>query len=112
MDYRRLYIKLFYQRALHADVIIFLDVPRHKCIWYVLKRSMLNFGKVLRGSPENCKQRLFSFEFVKFLKWVWDFNKINRKSVLDILNEFKDKKQISILKSLREIDTITLFPSE
>jgi adenylate kinase family enzyme len=100
------YIKLLPQRARHADVIIFLDVPRYKCLWYVLKRSALNLGKVLPGSSQGCRQRLLSIEFVKFLKWVWDFNKRYRKTILDIMNQFQNTKTVHTLKSPQEINKL------
>ncbi|MGC2310124.1 MAG: hypothetical protein WA432_00710 [Candidatus Babeliaceae bacterium] len=111
-----LYVKVLQQRVAHADVVIFLDMPRFLCIWYVLKRAIVNFGKVIPGDPENCRQQIFSFEFLRFLKWVWDFNNRYRQMILNILHndEFKDsantesssgqgKKQIYILRSSKEI---------
>jgi adenylate kinase family enzyme len=100
------YIKLFYYRANQADIIIFLDIPRYRCIWNVIKRSGVNLGKVLLGSAEGCQQRLFSFEFLKFLKWIWDFNRRNRKTILSILNDVKEEKQVYIIKSFKEIDEL------
>ncbi len=97
------YYRLFYWRACHADVIIFLDVPRYKCIWYVIKRSILNFGKIIPGSPKECKQQLFSFKYLEFLHWVWTFNKCYREAIIRELDTFKDEKQVYILKSFREI---------
>jgi adenylate kinase family enzyme len=97
------YLKLLYKRVLHADVVIFLDVPRYKCLWYVLKRAVLNWGTVIPGNPQQCEQRLFSFEFLRFLNWVWNFNKKHREQVMRILEEFKGKKQIYRVKSLGEV---------
>lgn len=31
------YSKNFPERFVHADVIIFLDMPRYLCIWYILR---------------------------------------------------------------------------
>ncbi len=103
------YYRVFYKRAFYANVIIFLDVPRYKCIWYVIKRAFLNRGIVLPGSPENCPQRLLSIEFLQFLKWVWHFNKLYKNMILTILEEYKDEKQIYILKSFKEIDDFFNF---
>ena len=97
------YLKLLQHRILHADVVIFLDMPRYQCIWYVLKRSIFNFGKVIPGNPEHCKQQIFSFKFLDFLKWVWNFNYRRRPLIVNILDEFKDATQIYILTSQKEI---------
>lgn len=96
------YYRLFYYRACFADIIIFLDVPRFKCLWYVIKRSMLNWGKIIPGNPKECKQELFSFKFLEFLYWIWTFNKRYRSAIMRELNELKDEKQIYILTSLKE----------
>lgn len=98
------YTNLLYHRLMHADVIIFLDVPRYKCIWYVLKRAIKYQGKEIPGSPEGCQQRIFSFAFLSFLKWVWQFNKRNRKTIKHMLDELKDEKEIYVLKSIDEMD--------
>lgn len=100
-----IYLKLLHERVTYADVIIFLDVPRSVCIWRVLKRAVTNYGQDIPGNPEKCKQRLFSFKFLEFLKWIWNFNNRHRQVVLDVLREFKDKKQIYILRSPEEITT-------
>lgn len=94
------YYRHFYERACYADVIIFLDVPRYKCIWYVLKRSVINWGKIIPGNPKDCKQELLSFKFLEFLYWVWTFNKRYRAAIMHELKEFHHEKQIYILKSL------------
>lgn len=97
------YIRNFPYRAIKADVIIFLDVPRYKCIWHVVKRAIIHHGKVLPGSPPGCKQRLWGSEFIEFLQWIWHFNRRFRRLILSILDELKDCKQIYIVKSYKEL---------
>ena len=99
------YHKLLYLRAINSDVIIYLDIPRHKCIFRVIKRAWLNLGKIIPGSPK-AEQNLFTFEFIKFLKWIWDFDKRNKAMIRTILNELKDEKKIYILRSQKEIDNL------
>ena len=48
------YIRVLHERISHADVIIFLDMPRFLCIWRVVKRSMMHFGTVIPGNPQGC----------------------------------------------------------
>ena len=93
---------------MHANVIIFLDVPRYKCIWYVLKRAVIHWGKEIPGNPKDCKQRLFSIKFWHFLKWIWKFNQRYRRGILDTLDELKDTKKMYILKSIDEIDKMII----
>ncbi len=100
-----IYFKLLRERVQHADVVIFVDTPRSVCIWRVLKRAIIHHGQDIPGNPENCKQRLFSVKFLEFLQWIWNFNMRHRPLVMDVLKEFKDKKEIYILKSPKEIAT-------
>ena len=101
-----LYYRHFYERACHADVIIFLDVPRYNCVWNVLKRTAFNTGKIIPGSPRDCKQQFFSFKFLEFLYWIWTFNKRYKAAVVRELTEVHHEKQIYILKSLKEKDIL------
>ncbi len=98
------YIKLLHGRVIHADVVVFLDMPRYLCLWRVIKRCIANIGKTLPGSPEGCKQRILSFEFLKFLQWVWNFNNKHRDMILHILESFKGDKEVYILRSTAEVN--------
>ncbi|MBA3751382.1 hypothetical protein H0X06_01085 [Candidatus Dependentiae bacterium] len=99
------YLKTFYERALHADVIIFLDIPRSVCLWRVVKRAFLYSGTVRPGSSERCKEQIWNLKFLDFLKWVWNFNSRYRDEIITILNDTTSNptKQIYILKSPDEV---------
>lgn len=94
------YTRALYPRIFHADMIIFLNLSRYQCIKRVLKRLMLNYGKTCNSVSKNCPER---FD-IKFLRWVWNFNKRSRNLILQILNENKDEKMVHILKSQNDID--------
>ena len=95
------YIKVLDYRALQADVLIFLDLPRYQCLLNVFKRLILNLGKVMADSPKNCPQR-FNLEFIK---WVWDFNKRNKQMILEILDNYSHK-EVYILRSFKKMDIL------
>ena len=99
-----IYFKLLRERVEHADAVIFLDISRYQCLWQVIKQAIVNYGKKIPGNPEGCKQRIFSYKFSEFLLWIWNFNKKHRPAVLDLLNEFKDTKQIFVIRSKAEMD--------
>lgn len=98
-----IYFKLLEKRIEHADMIIFLDIPRYRCMWNVIKRAIRYHGKEIPGNPIGCKQELFSLKFVEFLRWIWNFNTKHRKEVFNLLNKASDKK-IYIFKSYAEIE--------
>ena len=96
--------KLLPYRIQKADVVIFLNIPRVTCIWRVVKRSLLNWNKESPGSPKGCKERIFSFAFLEFLKWIWHFNERNKATILNLLEQAKKQKKVYILKSIDEIE--------
>jgi hypothetical protein len=98
------YVKILKRRVIPADMVIFLDMPTYRCMWNVIKRSLLNLGKELPGSPQGCKQNFFSFKFLSFLHWVWNFNRQYHQMILDILCEFEGKKEIYILRTYADVD--------
>lgn len=98
------YIGLVHERIFHADVIIFLDMPRYLCIWSVINRAIRHFGAVIPGSPQECKQQLFGMKFFQFLRWVWDFNKRYQQIITFLLEEYSDSKQIYLLRSRQQLD--------
>lgn len=65
-------------RLAACDTVIFLDLPRHVCLWRIVRRRMRYFGKVRPDLPEGCPERL-TWEFVW---WVWTYPKRRRPDVL------------------------------
>lgn len=108
-------LRLLPRRINAADMIIFLDIPRYKCIWRVVKRMIKYHGKERPDSPIGCPER-FSFAFLKFLKWVWNFKKDYKPRIYNYLKMEKERDQdfvgmelyvpklIYVLKSQKEID--------
>ncbi len=98
-----IYFRHVRERIQAADAIIFLDISRWTCLFNVIKRAVLNCGKEIPGNPEGCKQQIFSYKFLEFLSWIWNFNNKHRQTVLDTLVEFKDSKQIFIMTSQQQV---------
>lgn len=99
-------MKLLAHRIHQADVIIFLDVPRLTCIWRVIKRAILHWNLEIPGSPKGCTQRLLSFAFLAFLKWIWHYNDTYRASILNLLEEVKDSKKVYVLHASQDINNL------
>ena len=95
-------LKFLAYRAQKADMIIFLDIPRYKCFWNIFKRTWKYYGKETSSGAKGCVER-FNWEFIKFLKWVWDFEKKYPAKIKEILKQYP-KKQIYIFKSQQDID--------
>ena len=101
-----IYFKLLRERVEHADVVIFLDMPRSVCLWNVIKRSIFNSGKIIEGNPQGCIQNIFSFKFLEFLQWIWNFKHKHRQDVLNVLEECKNSKQMYVIKSREELNEL------
>lgn len=90
-------------RIQKADMVIFLDLPRYICLWRILKRTFKNYGKETQSSSKGCPER-FNWEYIKFLKWVWDFNKKYPDAIRELLNRYSDQKQVYVFRSQQEVD--------
>jgi adenylate kinase family enzyme len=81
-----------------CDTVIFLDVPRSVCLYRILKRSLLLYGKTRPDMAEGCNEK-FDLEFVQ---WVWTYPNRARVRVMKQFREFEDK-EIIILRRKKEI---------
>ena len=84
-------------RLQYCDTVIYMDFSRVKCIYGVLKRVIKGYGKSRSDMGGNCPER-FDFEFLKF---VWNFNKKNRKRYYEML-EAQKTAQVIVLKNRRQ----------
>ncbi len=83
-----------------ADTIIYLDFPRRKCLINIFKRYIKYRGKVRGDLPEGCPEK-FDWEFTK---WVWDYPKRSRPLTLEMLEKYRDCKNVVVLKSRKDIE--------
>lgn len=94
--------KVMNYRFEKADIIIFLDISPLKCLWRVIKRALFNWGKVIPGSPEGCKQEIFSYKFLEFLNWIWNFDEKYKNDILQKISKLKDTKKVYIVSSQKD----------
>ncbi|MDP6873215.1 MAG: adenylate kinase [Alphaproteobacteria bacterium] len=59
------------ERAAAADLVIFLDLPRGRCLRRVLWRVVLSHGRVRADMAPGCPERFDA----AFLRYVWTFQK-------------------------------------
>ncbi|MDR0906867.1 MAG: hypothetical protein LBN00_11995 [Oscillospiraceae bacterium] len=70
-----------------ADLVIFLDVPRVVCIWRELRRR----GTKRSDLPDYLEEPpFFSKDHFEFLKWIWDYPKRSRGTVLSLHEKYAD----------------------
>lgn len=95
------YSRTLTRRLEFADTVIYFDYPRVLCIFRVLKRVIKNYGSTRMDMAENCPER-FDFEFIKY---IWNFNKINRKVIFESLDRFENIK-IFIVRNKSEFNKL------
>lgn len=69
-------------RPARCDTVIWLDYPRHICLWGVAKRTFSYWGRSLPDMAEGCPERV-DWEF---LRYIWRYNQvqgIRMKGLLD-----------------------------
>lgn len=84
-------------RLKYCDTVIYMDYSRISCLYGVIKRVVMGYGKSRPDMGGYCPER-FDFDFIKF---VWNFNKNNRKRYYDILSS-KEDIQVIILRNRRQ----------
>ena len=95
-------LKYLEYRIQKADLVIYLDMPLHICFWRIFKRLWKYYGKQAPSSAPGCKEGL-SWEFVLFLKWVWNFKRKHAPRVKELLAIYTHSKSISIFESPQEV---------
>ena len=85
-------------RLQKCDTVIYLDLPRIVCLKSWIGRVIRNWGTARPDMAEGCCE-WFDPEMAK---WIWKFNKQNRKRYLQLLNGLEGK-QIFIFRSRQEV---------
>lgn len=86
-------------RLKEADLIIFLDMPRPLTMYRIIKRRIIYHGKSRPDMNKGCQEKLD----MEFIKWVWNFNKNKRPTLLERLKPYIEQQKVVILKSPKEV---------
>ena len=82
-----------------ADKIIFLNRSRWLCLYRVIKRIIMNYGKSRPDAAEGCNER---FDW-NFLVYTFHFNDFKRPKIFDRLSKLPSSKEVIILKSNNDV---------
>ena len=91
------------KRLVASDAVIFMDFPRQICLWRVIKRRFQNVGVSRPDMAPGCPERLFEGKFLGFLKWIWDYPKVNRRPLLERLQGLQGSAIIITLRNPKEV---------
>jgi len=76
-----------------ADTIVFLDVPRARCVWRVLRRGFRYRGRSRPSLPPGCRERVT----LEFLSWIWSYPRRRRPDILARLEAVSDRRHVVVL---------------
>jgi adenylate kinase family enzyme len=94
------YLGTLAERIAACDTVIFLDLPRTLCLWRVVKRAAIYWGRTRPDMAAGCSERL-TFEFVQ---WIWQYPRETRPKVLALLQAHRDAKQIVQLRTPADVE--------
>jgi adenylate kinase family enzyme len=83
-----------------CDTVVFLDLPRMLCLWRVVKRAVMYWGRERPDMAAGCPERLT----LEFVQWVWQYPHRTRPQVLARLQACAGAKQIVYLRSHTEVE--------
>lgn len=83
-----------------CDTGIFMDFHPTICLYRVLKRRLIYRNTNRPDMAEGCNEKID----LDFLGWVWNYRKIKKPKVEEILQKFEQEKTIIRLKSPAEVE--------
>lgn len=87
-------------RLVAADIVIFLDFPRHICLWRVIKRFLQHRGTTRPDMGPGCPEQI-DWEFIN---WIWRFPTRSKLRILQKIEQYFCGKEVIRLRSPREVE--------
>lgn len=88
-------------RLARADTIVFLDFPRWRCIYRVIKRRIVYRDRPRPDMAAGCEEKLD----LKFLRWIWDYPATRRPGILALLRAARaEGKTVVVLRDPRALE--------
>lgn len=83
-------------RLPHADLVVFVDLARWRCLWRIAKRRLLrNRADRLEGCAERVSRQL--------VRYVWRFPKQHRRRLLDAIAAHADRAEVVRLRTPAQV---------
>ncbi len=83
-----------------ADTIVFLDLPRWRCLLNTFLRYLRNRGGITRDMPAGCVERFDR----SFYAWIWNFRRTHRPGIVEKIGRHAPGRRVVILRSHGEAD--------
>jgi adenylate kinase family enzyme len=96
------YRSTFDLRIPRATAIVWLDLPRWRCLANVTWRVLRSYGRVREDLAAGCVER---FDMA-FMRWIWNYPRRVRPQTLRLLQGRPPGQQVFILRSWAEIPVL------
>lgn len=90
----------FDERVKRADMLVWVDMPRWRCIMNISTRVWKYRGKSRPSMTEGCPERLN----LEFFLWVWNFNKNRGQKIEKLFEKMQSEKRLYRLKNYTELN--------
>ena len=87
-------------RMPHADLVIWVRMPRWLCLWGVFSRSIRHLGQTRPEMAPGCLER---FPDRQFLSFIWNFERKTAPLVVDGIRRFSPECPVLMLRSRGEM---------
>ncbi|MEM7215975.1 MAG: DNA topology modulation protein FlaR [Pseudomonadota bacterium] len=96
------YSRGFEERSERSDVIVFLDISRWLCLFRVIRRAISSYGVTRDDMATDCPER-FNRDFLKFLKFIYDYPTRSRPKALALVKNAPEQVRTHHLKNKMEV---------
>ena len=93
-------------RIAASDTVILLALSRFTCLFRAFKRALKGRGHSRPDLHSGCLEKLPDREF---LTWIWNYNKTRLPSVLQLLDQVQQEKNVVILRSNGDVGDVIYF---
>lgn len=96
------YASTFDLRVPRATAIVWLDVPRWRCMAGVIWRVARNYGRVRPDLGPDCTERLDW----SFMRWIWSYPRTMRPKTVRMLARTRPGQSIHVVRSRSRIPAL------
>lgn len=96
------YASTFDIRVPRATAIVWLDLPRWRCLLGVLWRVTKNYGRMRPDLGPDCVER---FDW-SFMRWIWAYRYKMRPKTARMLERLRPDQRVYVLRSRSEIPAL------
>ncbi len=89
-------------RLRRADLIVWLDIPRHVCLYRVIKRWVQYYGRTRPDLNEGCPEKIDW----AFLRWIWNYPTRTRPRTIEKLKQLESHQQVVVIQNRKQLHAL------